>query len=159
MVSKSQVIQIPAVHSNATDGSSIRLPSDLSTSVNIPPSSASKISPASSVVSLRTGGSISPTPVSSTSPQIKTQQSPSQTSSSSASGRTPKPPLSPPPEVKQQQEGMTTPSNANQILLQFEPCNVDGLPTKRLKDQAEGMMTSFYCYECSFTIENKLKII
>ena len=42
------------------------------------------------------------------------------------------------PEVKKQQEGMTTFSNANKNLLMSEPCNVDGLPSKRLVDQAEG---------------------
>lgn len=52
------------------------------------------------------------------------------------------PPLPTPTEIQQQQQGMTTPSTANQSLLQSEPCNADGLPSKRLMDQAEGNVTS-----------------
>ncbi|XP_047128184.1 poly [ADP-ribose] polymerase tankyrase-2 isoform X1 [Hydra vulgaris] len=35
-------------------------------------------------------------------------------------------------------QGLTKPSTANQNLLLSEPCNSDGLQTKRLRDQAEG---------------------
>ena len=46
------------------------------------------------------------------------------------------------PEIEQQQQGMTAPSTANQSLLQSEPCNAHGLPSKRPKDQAEGNFKS-----------------
>ncbi|XP_057306768.1 poly [ADP-ribose] polymerase tankyrase-2-like [Hydractinia symbiolongicarpus] len=71
-----------------------------------------------------------------------TSRSPSAPPLSSSSPKAPALPLAPPlptsTEIQQQQQGMTTPSTANQSLLQSEPCNADGLPSKRLMDQAEG---------------------
>jgi len=99
MVSKSQVMQIPAVPSTSNQLNSSATPQSSSskTLMQAPPQLAAT--------------TIKPPPVT---PQVTS------------------------PEIELQQQAMTTPSPFNQSLLQSEPCNIHGLPTKRPKDQAEG---------------------
>ena len=110
MASKSQVMQIPA-KSNlaATSNKSIKDSQPLASS--------------SSYHSSVTSPSSSPTPPTTNQPPAIPQ---------SATTTVPQ------PELQQQEQGMTIQSNANQSLLQSEPCRSDDLPAKRLKDQAEG---------------------
>lgn len=156
MASKSQVIQLPAskcqpsappLYSAASASSSIMLGSggvpsisgtvisDLSdTTVTSSPSFMSAASSQiSSSMSMTSGPAMPPLSASSSTQMMMGARPVLRGNTASIL------PVSVPPEVKKQQEGMTTFSTANKNLLMLEPCNVDGLPSKRLVDQAEGI--------------------
>ena len=148
MASKSQVIQIPASKSQPSAPPLFASTSSIASGGNGGPPSA--ISTALSDVSNAPVGSSSasflPTASASQASAVLQQVSTSGTVSIPPVGSSnplgARPPLrgvvSIPPEVKKQQEGMTAFSNANKNLLLLEPCNVEGLPSKRPVDQAEG---------------------
>eukprot|EP00111_Clytia_hemisphaerica_P001648 TCONS_00004672-protein len=128
MASKSQVIQIPANNPLPTSTSprmyaSSNLLSTASVARTTSEISSEPPAPSSPPTSLSSSAQITPAASSSSPPSML----PKQPARSNL-----------PPEVKKQQEGMTACSHANKSLLMSEPCNVDGLPTKRLVDQAEG---------------------
>lgn len=155
MASKSQVIQIPASNSQPTAPPFFASSNSVASGGGVggPPSS---ITTTMSDISNVPVGSSSTTPFI---PKASASQASAISQPSSASGIVPIPPagssnplgarpplrgiVSVPPEVKKQQEGMTVYSNANKNLLMLEPCNVDGLPSKRPVDQAEGNFYSF----------------
>lgn len=118
MVTKSQVMQIPASG-----------PLQMSSSINS--NSAGIVnSPSVKVTNAQSSHSSSPS------------ISLSATAMSTVSLPSAAPAIPTVPEIEQQQQGMTVPSTANQSLLQSEPCNAHGLPSKRPKDQAEGNFQS-----------------
>lgn len=135
MASKSQVIQIPATKAQAT-----------------PSQTSIAISPTQSSVSAQSAPSPPPSVASSTALPVQSQQI-SPPIQPPVLPRQPSGVTSPvrhlPIEVKKQHEGMTASSSANKNLLLSEPCNVDGLPTKRLRDQAEGLVLFLRCVENS----------
>ena len=119
MVTKSQVMQIPA---------------------------SGPLQMSSSISSSSAGSVVNSQSVKVTTAQSSHSSSPSISLSAAANSTVSLPSTVPAiptvPEIEQQQQGMTAPSTANQSLLQSEPCNAHGLPSKRPKDQAEGNFKS-----------------